>query len=98
MWWTEGTGLNPPNIARLPNNIEHIKQYYIDTAYIGQQGESESRITYKKRLYLTMLYYVQTPNDARTMRIQQLWPKTNWNIIWSNLHETPISDHQKAEW
>jgi hypothetical protein len=38
-WQINGTGNNPPNIAHLPNEIEYIRQYISDVAYVGQQTE-----------------------------------------------------------
>jgi hypothetical protein len=60
-WQINGTRDNLPNIAHLPNEVDYIRQYILDIAYVGQKAESESRTAYRKRLYHTILYHVQTP-------------------------------------
>ena len=32
------------------------------------------------------------------MRITKLWPNTDWNTVWKNIHCTPIPGRTKAAW
>jgi hypothetical protein len=32
------------------------------------------------------------------MRITQIWPTTHWNVVWENIHSTPVPGGMKAAW
>jgi hypothetical protein len=46
---------------------------------------------------MTLLLY-NRPIHTSEMRIQRMWPTTDWNILWKNVHSVPTSDCMKASW
>jgi hypothetical protein len=78
--------------------MKYMMQYQVDSAYIEDQKTHESRHTYKKRIYNTMLYYTQSRADMPVMWIQRIWPQEDWGSVWGNLHETPIPSNHKTTW
>ena len=32
------------------------------------------------------------------MRITKIWPNTNWNAVWKNIHDTPVPEGTKVAW
>jgi hypothetical protein len=93
---SERNRCQPPNKDTTPANIEYLAQYNLDSAYINSQSTNESLHAYKKRIYNTILYYIQRHPDAPTKRIERLWPLNDRDTTWKNLHDTHIPSCQTA--
>jgi hypothetical protein len=88
----------PPHIPRIPETLGYMRQYAMDTAYISQQGPSESSVTYKRRIYNTMNVLLTTNTELPEISIALLWPNTDWTQIWKNVHEMLVSATVKVTW
>jgi len=53
---------------------------------------------HKKRLYAAVLTNIRVAAGSPEMRIQKLWPNTDWTRIWKNLKEAPVSDNTRCTW
>jgi hypothetical protein len=58
-WKLQTPGNNPPQIQRIPANIEYLRQFAMDGAYIAPQQRSETSKAYKRRIYATMVTLLQ---------------------------------------
>jgi hypothetical protein len=49
-WDLTRTLANPPNVARTPPKLVHIRQYAMDMAYVPPYAAADTRKTFKKRV------------------------------------------------
>jgi len=89
---------NPPHMYRIPANVEYLGQFAMDTAYIPPREHSESCLVYKRCIYNTMHVFLSTTNEPLELRIARLWPNTDLETVWQNVHETPVSGTVKVTW
>ena len=97
-WGLNKPSKNPPDRNVIPARIDYIRVLAIDSAYIEQQGQSESVNVYKRRLYNTLQILLRDTTELAGMRITRLWPDEDWRTIWKNLHTAPIPKTTKGEW
>ena len=45
-----------------------------------------------------MCILLKVGNDQPVMRITRIWPNTDWQIVWENVHEAPVSTAVKVTW
>jgi hypothetical protein len=89
---------NPPQFQRLPTKMDYLQHFAMDTAYITPQHESESCATYKRQIYATIVLLLRDKTDLPPMRVMTIWPATDWDIVWKNLHETLAMEDVKMDW
>ena len=89
---------NPPNINRILANMECMRRFAMDTAYLARQGQTESRTIYKRRIYNATCSLLSKTTEPSGMRVTRLWPNTDWARVWWNLQEAPVSEATKATW
>jgi hypothetical protein len=53
---------------------------------------------YKRKMYNTLLKIHSRALYVQELCIQNLWPEIDWDVVWSNLHSSPISESMKATW
>ena len=70
----------------------------MDTAYITLQRPDESVPKYRRRIYDVLLTFIQAQSQNIVMRIERLWPNTDWASVWKNLWTTPGSESIIASW
>jgi hypothetical protein len=68
----------------------------MDSAYVEEQGTTEPKRAYKRRLYNILYNMNRRATGMQEMRITKLWPTTDWTAIWKNIHCTPVSGETKA--
>jgi hypothetical protein len=49
-------------------------------------------------IYATMVILLRNNPDYPPMRAEKLWPATDWDTIWLNLHATPAAEDVKMDW
>ena len=89
---------NPPLIRRIPKKFDYLYRYNIESAYAPMREDPEHPKTYKKRLYTALLTSIQAAAGFPEMRIQKLWPNTDWLRIWRNLNEAPVPENTRCVW
>jgi hypothetical protein len=89
IWQPTQHSKNPPAGTSIPRKFEYLDTYNMESAYITAQRDHESLIQYKKRIYHTVLYYVQAPHGLPIMRVQRMRPTVSWSRTWRNPHDTP---------
>jgi len=97
-WHLHGRTPNPPQIKRIPAKFDYLYHYNIEAAYTPIRADSENHKSYKKRLYTALLTSIRAAAGSPEMRIQKLWPDTDWTRIWKNLKDTPVSDNMRCVW
>ena len=70
----------------------------LDSTYVDEQGLMESKRAYKTRLYNTLYHISRGETSKQDMRITKIWPNTEWNTVWKNIHCTPVPGGTKAAW
>ena len=88
----------PPYVYRIPAQLEYLRMFTQDSAYLSFQEQSESHIAYKCRLYDTLCTLMSASAEPPVMRIMRLWPTTDWATIWKTVHEAPVSETVKVTW
>jgi hypothetical protein len=94
-WKLQTTNHNPPQIQWIPAEMDYLRHFTMDTAYILTHQELESRAKYKRRIYATMVLLLRETTTLPAMRVIRLWPRTDWNLVWTNLPETPAPEDVK---
>ena len=54
------------------------------------RGTSEHPKTYKRRLYTAFLTSIQAAAGFPELRVQKLWPNTDWIRIWKILNDASV--------
>jgi hypothetical protein len=87
---------NPPHRSRIPANMEYLRRFAIDSAYIADKGTMGSMTAYKRRIY-DMLHHISSmETEPREMIVATMWPQINWPTVWKNLDEAPVAGETKA--
>jgi hypothetical protein len=97
-WKIQTYTANPPDIRRIPIDLEHLRSYALDMAYIRPQPQTELPKAFRRRMYVTLCTIAQAGKSQQGMRITQLHPRTDWKQVWDNLHETWAPEPMKALW
>jgi hypothetical protein len=82
----------------MPESMEYLRIFAMDTAYIPLWEPSESQKKYRCRVYKTMQVLLSTEPAPPLMRIEKQWPHVEWNVIWRNIHATPANEITKVTW
>jgi hypothetical protein len=89
---------NPRHVQRIPKSLEYLRIHALEMAYVEHPKQSESLRAFRTRLYGTLRTMKLATNKRRDVRNTLLYPTTDWDRVWSNLHETWASDVIKANW
>ena len=96
-WNLHGRSPNPPDM-RVPRKLEYLHRYNIEAAYIPTRGTLESNKSYRRWLYKCLLISINAAVGQPKMKIQKLWPGTDWEQVWKNLEAAPIKEHVRSDW
>ena len=97
-WRLHGRRPNPPHIKRFPKKFDYLYQYNIESAYAPMRASSEHPKSYKIRLYTALLTSIQAAAVFPELRVQKLWPDTDWERIWKNLNDAPVPENTRCIW
>ena len=89
---------NPPNVARIPPKLVHIRQYAMDMAYVLPHKAADTRKAFKQRIYDVLLRMDEVKYGAPELRIVRKHPGIPWRRIWTNLHASVVPDTVKSAW
>jgi hypothetical protein len=81
-WGLLRTSKNPPNQNRIPAGLDYLRRMEVDSSYVTPQGSTESPKKYRKRIYDVMVTILKTERTMKEMRVEKVWPGTNWNRVW----------------
>jgi len=71
-WNLQIPGTNPPQIQRISANIEYLRQFVINGAYISSQQKNETSKAYKRRICDTMVLLLRETPELPIMRVSRL--------------------------
>jgi hypothetical protein len=97
-WGLNVKGVNPPFRDGIPENLEYLRRFAMDSAYMDEQGLMESKRAYKRRLYNTLDNISRGETALQDVRITKVWRNTEWKTVWKNIHCTPVPGGTKAVW
>jgi len=89
-WSLNVKGANPPFRDAIPENLEYLRRFAMDSAYVDEQGIMEFKRAYKRRTYNTLYHISRSETSIQDMHITKIWPNTHWNTVWKNIHCTPV--------
>jgi len=67
-------------------------------AYVEVPKQGEAPRAFRKRMYVTLRTIWLAADPPRNVRITILYPQTDWEQVWSNLHFTCAADAIKVNW
>ena len=67
-------------------------------AYISPYTEVDTRKTFKRRIYDTLLCMEEAQHRTTNIRIVNKNPEILWRRVWTNLHAAPVTDRVKSKW
>ena len=73
-------------------------QGFTTLPYTTPRRNSEPPKTYKRRLYASLLTSIRATADYPEMRVEKLWPNTNWEPKRKNLNEAPVPANIRCTW
>jgi hypothetical protein len=97
-WDLTRTLANPPNVARIPRKLVHIRQYAMDMAYVPPYAVADTRKTFKKRVCDVLMRVDEVKHSTPELRIVRKYPGISWERIWKNLHASMVTDMVKSAW
>jgi hypothetical protein len=97
-WDIEAYKGNPPQINRIPRNVEYLRIYAQESAYIHPPRDNESPKAFRRRIYQTLRTLSLAVKEPRAMRISLIHPTTEWKKVWKNLQGMWAPDHIKSTW
>ena len=97
-WTVKHPRGNPPDMASIPNQLAYIACFIQENAYTKPKEASETDKQYKKRIYNSLRLTLNATSRTTPMRIQTLWPETDWDQVWANILQAPISQQVESEW
>jgi hypothetical protein len=89
---------NPPHVQRIPKRLEYLHIYAREVAYVELPQQTEAPRAFRRKVYETLRTIQQATKKPRDARVMLLYPTTDWNRVWSNLHATWAADAIKAKW
>jgi hypothetical protein len=91
-------GTNPLFRDVIPESLEYLRCFAMDSVYVEEQGTMGPKRAYKRRLYNTLYDMNRRATGIQEMCMTKLWPTTDWNTAWKNIHITPVPGATKAAW
>ena len=64
----------------------------MEKAYVEPPKQGEAPRTFKARVYETLRMIKLSAYPPKNMRITMMYPKTDWERVWANLHTTWATD------
>ena len=101
--WLQTWGLrerhhSPPHIALIPVQLDYLRQYVRDMAYIEPPDRTVATRKFKKRIYETLIVMAAAGKKTPVMRIVHKQPDVKWNRVWQNLHESRAPQEVRSAW
>jgi hypothetical protein len=97
-WGLSANGTNPPFRHVIPESLQYLRCFAMDSAYVDEQGTMEPKCAYKRRLYNILYHMNRCATGIQEMCITKLWPTTDWASMWKNIHCMPVPGAMKAAW
>jgi len=99
-WWLKRWELhhpsaNPPHLARIPRQLEYLRILATDTAYVVPQVQTETIKKSRRRTCEVLRRLLREETPPARMRIETLWPGTDWERVWRNLWLAPITGDKR---
>jgi exonuclease III len=90
--------MNPPHVTQIPAKLPHIRQYARDMAYILPYNASDTRKTFKRRIYEVLNNMDRAKYGIQEPRIVRNNPGMPWRRICTNLRYPVVPEMVKSAW
>ena len=97
-WDLQEQGANPPHVQGIPRQLEYLRTYAREMAYVEVPKQGEAPRAFRKKMYGTSRTIRLAADPLRNVHITILYPQTDWERVWSNLHATWAADAIKVSW
>jgi hypothetical protein len=81
----------PPHIRVIPRNLEYLRIYFHERAYMETQRQAETGWAFKRRVYDTLRTMSTLETKPRVVRIMQLQPAIDWSRVWGQSPQRNIA-------
>ena len=89
---------NPPQWAPLPKEIEYLRSYYQELAYVNPKQVEDKDDEYKKTVYQTLYSARFHISITLPIRVQEKHQHSNWTSIWTNIHKRFLPTTIRTIW
>ena len=96
-WHVQEALTNPPYPPRIRSKLVHLRLFVNDMAYVAPLATGETSKHFKRRMYNALHTLARNERPLSEMRIAKKFPRTAWNLVWKNLHASPVSDEIKSK-
>jgi hypothetical protein len=98
LWNLTGLIPNPPISNYIPTPLTYLRKYAVDMAYIRPYDPNDSRKTFNRRIYQTLLRINNNMQPTNEIRIIRKYPDTDWARVWNNMNNGIITEKTKSTW
>jgi hypothetical protein len=84
-WSLKSQRGNPSHVEGIPRNLEHLRLYARDKAYVEPPKQGESPRTCRTRIYGTLRRINLAANPPINVHITKRYPTTNWGRLWATV-------------
>jgi hypothetical protein len=88
----------PPQWVLLPEEIEYLRTYYQEQAYIDPKTADDKYDTYKQKVYKTFYAAQYHISVTLPIRMQEKHPHSNWTNIWKNINKQFLPITARTIW
>jgi hypothetical protein len=89
---------NPPWGGEIQRNLDYLRVFAREMAYVASVGYVENGNEFKKRLIRGMRMMAENATGRPQMRITDKNPTIQWANVWTNIHHPALSDSIKSTW
>jgi hypothetical protein len=97
-WQLTNEQENPPQSWKTLEKLKYLQVYALDMAYIRQENISEKTAKLRQHMYQQQKMMAQARTGTKDMRIETMYPNTQWTRVWKNLQEVWMTDAIRAAW
>jgi len=97
-WQLTSEQENTPQIWKTLEKLKYLQVYALDMVYIRYKNIREKTAILRQYMYRQLQMMAQARTSMKDMRIETMYPNTQWTRVWKNLQEVWTTEAIGAEW
>jgi hypothetical protein len=89
---------NPPQCWKTLEKRKYLQVYALDMTYVRHENIREKIAKLRQHMYRQLQMMAQARTGINDMRIETMYPNTQWTRVWKNLQEVWTTDAIRASW
>jgi hypothetical protein len=89
-WCLRDTAEHPPHWNRIPGELQYVRIYATNMAYISSPGRRKTSSAFNKRMHDVLCTMDIVAKGAQSVRVIRRYSLTRWKQFWHNLHKAPF--------